>query len=79
MSTDTDDTVRYGTAEAVRRSWLCGCRRASAEGRARAPIRQRIEVGGLTQMQAAQLMGVSQPDLSRILCIGISATSPPSG
>lgn len=67
MSIDDDDAVRHGTANLFADLGYveAGAHLLKAELVRR--LQHRIEARKLTQMQAAKLLGVSQPDVSRIL------------
>ena len=67
MSTDTDDTVRHGTANLFADLGYADADAHLLKAELVRRIHQRIEAGGLTQVRAAKLMGVSQPDVSRML------------
>lgn len=67
MSTDTDETVRHGTANLFADLGYADADTHLLKAGLVRRIHQQIEARELTQVQAAKLMGVSQPDVSRIL------------
>jgi predicted XRE-type DNA-binding protein len=67
MSTDTEETVRHGTANLFADLGYADADAHLLKAELVRRIHQRIDACGLTQVQAARLMGVSQPDVSRML------------
>ena len=67
MSTDTDETVRHGTANLFADLGYADVDTHLLKAGLVRRIHQQIKARELTQVQAAKLMGVSQPDVSRIL------------
>lgn len=67
MSDDADETVRHGTANLFADLGYADADAHLLKAGLVRRIHHRIEVGGLTQAQAAKLMGVSQPDVSRMV------------
>ena len=67
MSTDTDEAVRHGTANLFADLAYADADAHLLKAQLVRRIQQRIAARELTQVQAAKLMGVSQPDVSRML------------
>jgi predicted XRE-type DNA-binding protein len=67
MSSDTDETVRQGTANLFADLGNADADAHLLKAKLVRRIHQRIKFRELTQVQAAKLMGVSQPDVSRML------------
>ena len=67
MSADTDDAVRHGTANLFADLGYADADAHLLKAELVRRIQHRIEASSLTQVQAARLMGVSQPDVSRML------------
>lgn len=67
MSVDTDDTVRHGTTNLFADLGYAEADAHLLKAELARRLQQQIEARKLTQVQAARLMGVSQPDVSRVL------------
>lgn len=67
MSTDTDEAVRHGTANLFADLGYIDADAHLLKAELVRRIQQRIAARELTQVQAAKLMGISQPDVSRML------------
>ena len=67
MSGDADQTVRHGTANLFADLGYAEADTHLLKAQLVRRLQQRIDARQLTQTQAARLMSVSQPDVSRIL------------
>ena len=67
MSADTEGTVRHGTANVFADLGYADAGTHLLKAELVKRIQHRIDDRHLTQVQAAGLIGVSQPDVSRIL------------
>lgn len=67
MSGDTDDTVRHGTANLFADLGYADADAHLLKAELVRRIHHQVEARSLTQVQAAKLMGVSQPDVSRMM------------
>ena len=67
ISTDSDDAVRHGTANLFADLGYADADAHLLKAELVRRIHRRIDARALTQVQAAKLMGVSQPDVSRML------------
>jgi predicted XRE-type DNA-binding protein len=67
MSTNTDEAVRHGTANLFADLGYADADAHLLKAELVRRVQHRIEARALTQVQAARLMGVSQPDVSRML------------
>lgn len=67
MSADTDETVRHGTANLFVDLGYADAEAHLLKAELVRRLQHRIDARKLTQVQAAKLLRVSQPDVSRIL------------
>ena len=67
MSADTDEAVRHGTANLFADLGYADADAHLLKAELMKRIQHRIDARQLTQTQAAKVMGVSQPDVSRML------------
>jgi predicted XRE-type DNA-binding protein len=67
MSADTDETVRHGTANLFADLGYADADAHLLKAELVRRLQHRIDARKLTQAQAARLLRVSQPDVSRIL------------
>lgn len=67
MSVDDDTAVRHGTANLFTDLGYADADAHLLKAELARRLQQQIDARKLTQVQAAKLMGVSQPDVSRVL------------
>jgi predicted XRE-type DNA-binding protein len=67
MSADADEAVRHGTANLFADLGYANAGTHLLKAELVRRLQHRLDAQKLTQAQAAQLMGVSQPDVSRVL------------